>query len=185
MEGTLPALRGYFTARPAEALIRYALHEGRLPEYLASRARALIEGGITSSLSSLPPADEGSKAAWNMLADMIWTWRHSPVATDPGTHTVHGSACLLYTSCLFIDARSYGVMIDRTHRELTEMEVNKIAKAYDDWRNGENGTYQDIPGFCRVVSREEIARHKYALVPGRYVGFDRSQVCLLYTSRCV
>ena len=36
--------------------------------------------------------------------------------------------------------------------------------------------YQDIPGFCRVVSREEIARHKYALVPGRYVGFDRSQV---------
>lgn len=67
-------------------------------------------------------------------------------------------------------------MIDRTHRELTEMEVNKIAKAYDDWRNGENGTYQDIPGFCRVVSREEIARHKYALVPGRYVGFDRSQV---------
>lgn len=78
--------------------------------------------------------------------------------------------------CLFIDARSYGIMIDRTHRELTEMEVNKIAKTYDDWRNGENGTYQDIPGFCRVVSREEIARHKYALVPGRYVGFDRSQV---------
>ena len=96
VEGTLPALRGYFTARPAEALIRYALHEGRLPEYLASRARALIEGGITSSLSSLPPADEGSKAAWNMLADMIWTWRHSPVATDPGTHTVHGSAWRLF-----------------------------------------------------------------------------------------
>ncbi|HRZ24872.1 MAG TPA: Na-translocating system protein MpsB, partial [Candidatus Contendobacter sp.] len=28
LEGTLPALRAYFIARPAEALVRYALHEG-------------------------------------------------------------------------------------------------------------------------------------------------------------
>lgn len=94
--GTLPALRDYFTARPAEALIRYALHEGRLPEYLASRARALIEGGIAPAGSVLPPGGAGSKAAWDMLADMIWTWRHSPVAADPGTHTVHGSAWRLF-----------------------------------------------------------------------------------------
>ena len=94
--GTLSALRDYFMARPAEALIRYALHEGRLPEYLASRARALIEGGIAPSGFSLPPTGAGSKAAWDLLADMIWTWRHSPVATDPGTHTVHGSAWRLF-----------------------------------------------------------------------------------------
>jgi uncharacterized protein YbcC (UPF0753/DUF2309 family) len=95
--GTLPALHDYFTARPAEALIRYALHEGRLPEYLSSRARALIEGGIASSVPpSLPSAGAGNKAAWDLLADMIWTWRHSPVAADPGTHTVHGSAWRLF-----------------------------------------------------------------------------------------
>ena len=104
--GTLPALRDYFTARPAEALIRYALHEGRLPEYLASRARALIEGGISPSPpaplppagegSKIPPTGAGSKADWDLLADMIWTWRHSPVAADPGTHTVHGSAWRLF-----------------------------------------------------------------------------------------
>ncbi|MEZ5600498.1 MAG: hypothetical protein R3F36_05625 [Candidatus Competibacteraceae bacterium] len=28
---------------------------------------------------------------------MIWTWRHSPVATRPGTHTVHGSAWRLFS----------------------------------------------------------------------------------------
>jgi hypothetical protein len=83
LEGTLPALRGYLTARPAEALARHALHEGRLPEYLASRARELAE-------------ERAPLAAWDTLADMIWTWLHSPVAARPETHTVHGSAWRLF-----------------------------------------------------------------------------------------
>lgn len=58
MEGTLPALRDYFTTRPAEALVRHALHEGRLPEYLASRARALTE---TSSPVPLSPGERESR----------------------------------------------------------------------------------------------------------------------------
>jgi type I restriction enzyme M protein len=78
--------------------------------------------------------------------------------------------------CLFVDARSCGVMVDRTHRELTETEVNKIVGAYHAWRGDGDGVYNDIPGFCRTASREEVARHKYALVPGRYVGFDRARV---------
>ena len=77
---------------------------------------------------------------------------------------------------LFVDARSFGVMVDRTHRELTETEVNKIVGAYHAWRGDGSEVYNDIPGFCRAVSREEIAYHKYALVPGRYVGFDRAHV---------
>ena len=78
--------------------------------------------------------------------------------------------------CLFVDARSYGVMVDRTHRELTEIEINKIVSAYHAWQGDGDAVYNDIPGFCRAVSREEVMRHKYALVPGRYVGFDRARV---------
>ncbi len=103
LEGSLPALRDYFTARPAEALVRHALYEGRLPEYLASRARGLVEGGMTSSLRSPLPRERGAERAgratlapWDALADMIWTWRHSPVAARLGTHTVHGSAWRLF-----------------------------------------------------------------------------------------
>ncbi|MEI2774125.1 MAG: DUF2309 domain-containing protein [Candidatus Competibacter sp.] len=83
VEGTLPALWAYLGERPAEALVRHALYEGRLPEYLAGRARELAEG-------------RASLAAWDTLADMVWTWLHSPVAAQPDTHTVHGSAWRLF-----------------------------------------------------------------------------------------
>ena len=96
LEGSLPALRDYFAARPAEALVRHALYEGRLPEYLASRARALVEGGMAFSDKGTERVGKATRAPWESLADMIWTWRHSPVATRPGTHTVHGSAWRLF-----------------------------------------------------------------------------------------
>jgi type I restriction enzyme M protein len=35
---------------------------------------------------------------------------------------------------LFIDARKLGRMVDRTHRELTDEEVNRIAQTYHAWR---------------------------------------------------
>ena len=33
-----------------------------------------------------------------------------------------------------------------------------------------DGEYQDIPGLCRVASREEIAEKNYSLTPGAHVG---------------
>jgi len=74
---------------------------------------------------------------------------------------------------LFIDARKMGVMIDRTHRELTDEEIQKIAQTYHNWRN-KNG-YQDIKGFCASVSMEVIAQNDYVLAPGRYVGVEDTQ----------
>lgn len=34
----------------------------------------------------------------------------------------------------------------------------------------EEGGYQDIAGFCKSATSEEIAGHSYVLTPGRYVG---------------
>jgi type I restriction enzyme M protein len=31
---------------------------------------------------------------------------------------------------------------------------------------------EEQPGFCKVATLEEIAKHGYALTPGRYVGAD-------------
>ena len=33
-----------------------------------------------------------------------------------------------------------------------------------------DGTYQDIPGLCKIASREEIQKKNYSLTPGAYVG---------------
>ena len=41
--------------------------------------------------------------------------------------------------------------MDRTHRELTDEDVARIANIYHGWRAEESaGAYTDIPGFCRV-----------------------------------
>jgi type I restriction enzyme M protein len=72
---------------------------------------------------------------------------------------------------LFIDARKMGVLVDRTRRELTEEEVQKIADTYHAWR-GEPGVgeYADIAGFSKSASLDDIRKHGHVLTPGRYVG---------------
>ena len=96
---------------------------------------------------------------------------------------------------LFIDARLLGHLVDRTRRELSDEDIDKIAGTYHAWwgepdrvgrvsptgRNPTAGTedvglrcanptYMDVPGFCKATTIEEIAGHGYVLTPGRYVG---------------
>jgi type I restriction enzyme M protein len=71
---------------------------------------------------------------------------------------------------LFIDARKMGFMATRKNRELTEEESKKIYSTYHSWRDNKN--YEDIEGFCKTASIEEIRSHDYVLTPGRYVGIE-------------
>ena len=71
---------------------------------------------------------------------------------------------------LFIDARNLGHMVDRTHRELTEEDITRIADTYRFWKGTDHRGYADVLGFCRSVTVEEVREHGHVLTPGRYVG---------------
>ncbi len=77
---------------------------------------------------------------------------------------------------LFIDARKMGVLVDRTHRELTDEEITRIAGTYHAWRGEKDaGKYADMPGFSKSATLEEIKQHGYVLTPGRYVGAEEAE----------
>jgi len=74
---------------------------------------------------------------------------------------------------LFIDARKMGQLVDRVHRDLTAEDITRIARTYHAWRGEEGaGNYEDVPGFCKSATTEEIKGHGYVLTPGRYVGAE-------------
>ena len=70
---------------------------------------------------------------------------------------------------LFIDAREKGSMLDRTHRELTDEDIARIADTYHAWRD-RTKDYNDEPGFCKSASLDDLRKHDFVLTPGRYVG---------------
>jgi type I restriction enzyme M protein len=77
---------------------------------------------------------------------------------------------------LFIDARKMGVLVDRVHRELTDEEIARIAGTYHAWRGDKDaGKYEDVPGFCKSATTDEIATHGHVLTPGRYVGAEAAE----------
>lgn len=84
---------------------------------------------------------------------------------------------------LFIDAREMGTMINRTNKELTVDDIAKIADTFHAWRSDEAELkarvereeckvekYENIAGYCKSSTIDEIKANDYVLTPGRYVG---------------
>ncbi|MFF1265474.1 type I restriction-modification system subunit M [Streptomyces anulatus] len=72
---------------------------------------------------------------------------------------------------LFIDASGLGVMEERTLRELKEPDIERVASTFRAWRGVDGKVpYEDVPGFCRSATLEEVQSNGFILTPGRYVG---------------
>jgi type I restriction enzyme M protein len=121
---------------------------------------AIVEADLVDCMVALP----GQLFYSTTIPACLWFITH-----DKKNHKLRDRS----EETLFIDARKMGLLVDRTHREITEEDINRISKTYHAWRGENNaGEYKDIAGFCKVATIKDIADQGYILTPGRYVGTE-------------
>ena len=123
--------------------------------------RKMIENDLVDCMIALP----GQLFYTTQIPVCLWfLTKNKEGNSEQGTKGREGET-------LFIDARQMGTMISRTTKELTTDDIAEIARTYHAWRGEkDNGDYEDVAGFCKVATIEEIAANDFVLTPGRYVG---------------
>jgi type I restriction enzyme M protein len=130
--------------------------------------RAMVDGDVVDCMIALPGqlfySTQIPACLWFLTRDKSASPR--PLGEGPGVRVRDRRG-----EVLFIDARKLSHMVDRTRCEFSDEDIARIASTYHAWRGEESaGEYQDVPGFCKAATLEEIKVHNYILTPGRYVG---------------
>lgn len=124
--------------------------------------RAMVEADVVDCIVALP-----DKLFFNTGIPAC-LWFLSKNRHGDGHRDRHGEV-------LFIDARNTGEMITRAHRQLTADDIERISSVYNTWRSRtEYNDYENVPGFCKAATIQEITDNDFILTPGRYVGLDDS-----------
>jgi len=139
LEASQDMFRWYFRKHRSEYLVRHALFNTQLPEYLITRAHELVQRQYSNT---------NVYHDWIDLADMIWTWQHSPAADKPTGYSVHGSAWSLFR---------LSQQLSLPGSFISGLDVNQLEKIFTclDLAQGENGSFLWLQAYERNY-REKI-----------------------------
>jgi len=120
----------------------------------------LIEAGLVDCIVSLP-----SQLFYStQISACLWFISRDKQKRDNNSKN----------SILFIDGRNLGEMVDRTHRQLTDNDVENVALTYHNWKSG-SSDYLDVAGFCKSAEFGDVISKSYKLTPGQYVGLGEQK----------
>lgn len=128
--------------------------------------QAMLEDDVVSCILALP----SQLFRGTQIPVCVWFFAKNKDAGVRGSIDRRGAV-------LFIDARELGHMVDRTERAFSDDDIELIANTFRTWRGrpSAKGEYEDVPGFCKSATLEEIREADYMLTPGRYVGIPEAE----------
>ena len=126
--------------------------------------RAMVEGDVVDCMIALPTQLFYSTP----IPACLWFFARNKIPGN-GWRDRRGEV-------LFVDARKLGHMVDRTRKEFSDEDIARIAGTYHAWRGEPDANpYEDVPGFCKAATLEEIRAHNHVLMSGRYVGAEEEE----------
>src|SRR5690606_25025897 len=68
-------------------------------------------------------------------------------------------------------------LVNRRNRDLSEEDISRIADTCHNWRGSvtATGEYEDVQGFCKSATLNEVKALDYVITPGRYGGLAEEE----------
>ncbi len=124
IDARVGALRFYFQKNLSEFMVRKLFYQGDLPEYLTNSVRNLLLR--TSS-------ERYKQSEWQDLADLIWTWEHSPMVEDNISHSAFNGGWRLFRLCQHLG-------INATHlQHVQQRDLHSMLDVLDEFTANQRG----------------------------------------------
>lgn len=73
---------------------------------------------------------------------------------------------------LFVDLRTWNQnKFEKKYVTFDESQILQVKSIYNNWQDVDRSKYQDVPELCKSVTKDDLARKDYSLVPSKYIEF--------------
>lgn len=128
--------------------------------------KKLIENNLVEAIVILPRA----MFYTTDISVTLWILNKNKKATNRDIGTAQRTYRDREEEVLFMDLRQVGIPFEKKFIQFSEENVRQITEAYHNWQQ-ENAGYTDVPEFCKSVTKAEIVKKDFSLVPSKYIEF--------------